>query len=61
MDRTMIPNDPVMLLSFINMKLRDDYDSLDELCKSLDLDKDEIKEKLGSAGYIYNKQINQFK
>lgn len=61
MDRTMIPNNPVMLLSFINMKLRDDYDSLDELCKSLDLDKDEIKEKLGSVGYIYNKQVNQFK
>ncbi len=61
MDRTMIPNNPVMLLSFINMKLRDDYDSLDELCKSLDLDKDEIKEKLGSVGYMYNRAVNQFK
>ena len=57
----MIPNDPMMLLSFINMKLRDDYDSLDELCRSLDIDKEKIKAKLGSIGYTYNREINQFK
>ena len=60
-DSAMIPNDPMMLLSFINMKLRDDYDSLDELCRSLDIDKEKIKAKLGSIGYTYNREINQFK
>lgn len=57
----MIPNNPMMLLSFVNMKLRDDYDSLDEMCTSLDLEKDEIVEKLGTIGYRYNKEQNQFK
>ena len=57
----MIPNDPMMLLSYINMKLRDDYDSLEELCKSLDIDEDEIRAKLKDVGYTYNKEINQFK
>ena len=42
----MIPQDPVMLLSFINMKLRDQYDSLDMLCEDLDISKQEIIEKL---------------
>ena len=33
----MIPNDPVMLLSFVNMKLRDEFSDLDELCGALDV------------------------
>ncbi len=57
----MIPNDPMMLLSFINMKLRDEYDSFDSLCDNLDVDKDEIVSKLGAVGYRYNKDNNQFK
>ena len=28
----MIPEDPVMLLSYVNMKLRDFYPSLDAFC-----------------------------
>ena len=54
------PKDPVMLLSFINMKLRDEYPSLDELCKSLDADKNEIIEKLRGINYTYNEERNQF-
>lgn len=57
----MIPNDPMMLLSFINMKLRDEYDSFDSLCDNLDVDKDEIVSRLGAVGYRYNKDNNQFK
>lgn len=57
----MIPNDPMMLLSFINMKLRDEYNSFDSLCDNLDVDKDEIVSKLGAVGYRYNKDNNQFK
>ena len=56
----MIPNDPVMLLSFINLKLRDFYDSLDALCDDLDEDKSEIEAKLSAINYTYNKERNQF-
>jgi hypothetical protein len=57
----MIPQDPVMLLSFINMKLRDQYDSLDMLCEDLDISKQEIIEKLKRIDYIYDNEKNQFK
>lgn len=56
----MIPNDPVMLLSFINLKLRDFYDSLDALCDDLDVDQSEIEAKLSAIHYTYNKERNQF-
>lgn len=57
----MIPSDPIMLLSFMNMKLRDNYDSLDAMCDALDLDKKEITDKLAAVGYRYNPDQNQFK
>lgn len=56
-----LPNDPAMLMSFINMKLRDQYDSLDALCDDLDVSKKEIIEKLKSIDYIYDNEKNQFK
>ncbi len=56
----MIPSDPMMLLSFINMKLRDSYTSLDALCDDLDVAKEEITDKLKSIGYKYNPETNQF-
>ena len=56
----MIPNDPVMLLSYINLKLRDNYSSLEALCDDLDVSKTEIEEKLKSINYIYDKDQNQF-
>ncbi len=42
------------------MKLRDEYSSLDELCKTLDADKNEIIDKLNSINYTYNEERNQF-
>ena len=45
----MIPQDPVMLLSFLNMKLRDVYDDLDDLIEDLGLDLDEITTKMEPA------------
>lgn len=57
----MLPNDPVMLLSYVNMKLRDQYDSLDALCDDLDISKQEIIEKLKNIDYIYDIEKNQFK
>ena len=57
----MAPKDPVMLLSFVNMRLRDEYENLDELCAALDLDKTEITEKLAAIDYHYDAETNQFK
>ena len=56
----MIPQDPVMLLSFINLKLRDFYGSLDVLCDDLDVGKTDIEEKLKRIGYSYDSARNQF-
>ncbi len=55
----MIPSDPVMLTSFLNLKLRDNYDSLDALCDDLDLSKAEILDKLKAAGFRYDEATNQ--
>jgi len=56
----MLPADNYMLLSFINMKLRDFYKSLDDLCDDLDESKDDIINRLESIGYIYNNSLNKF-
>ena len=56
----MSPKDPVMLLSFINLKLRDFYADLDALCDDLDTDRAEIEDKLSSIDYHYDKEKNQF-
>ena len=56
----MIPNDPVILLSFVNARLRDECDSLEELCAVLDVSRPELEERLASIGYQYNEQTNQF-
>lgn len=56
-----LPKDPVMLLSFINMQLRDNYNSLTELCKTFMVEENTITEKLQSINYIYDKASNQFK
>lgn len=56
----MIPRDPVMLLSFLNLKLRDYYKSAEEMYEDLDLDRSEIEEKLAAIGYNYDKEKNQF-
>ena len=56
----MIPNDPVMLLSFVNLKLRDFYSNLDAMCDDLDIDKEELVKKLEGIDYHYNAERNQF-
>ena len=56
----MIPNDPVMLLSFVNLQLRDYYGSLTALCDDLDADKAEIEAKLAKIDYHYDEEKNQF-
>lgn len=56
----MIPKDPVMLLSFLNLKLRDFYKSDEEMYEDLELDRKETEEKLAGIGYFYDKERNQF-
>lgn len=56
----MIPQDPVILLSFLNTKLRDEYANLDELCAALDADKESIAAKLAALNYQYDPARNQF-
>lgn len=55
-----IPKDPIILLSYINTQLRDHYTSLDDLCKSLNIEKSEITDKLAGADYHYDDKQNQF-
>lgn len=59
-EEIMLPSDPDMLASFLNMKLRDQYASLDALCDDLELNKDEIIAKLKEADYDYIPARNQF-
>ncbi|MBE6842381.1 MAG: DUF4250 domain-containing protein [Ruminococcus sp.] len=56
----MLPNDPMMLLSVVNMKLRDFYKSLGELCDDMDVSESEIVDKLSKIGYEYNASLNRF-
>lgn len=55
-----IPQDPVMLLSYVNTQLRDNYSSLDELCASLSVDRESLTEKLKSIDYEYDAEENAF-
>lgn len=55
-----LPKDPYMLLSVINMKLRDNYSSFDALCDDMEADSAEITETLEKLGYAYDKESNQF-
>ncbi len=57
----MLPEDPTMLLSFVNMKLRDEFADLDDLCDTLDVDKNELVKKLEKAGYRYDAENHCFK
>lgn len=55
-----LPNNPFVLLSYINTKLRDNYSSLDELVDDLDLNKEEIINTLKCINYEYDSNLNKF-
>lgn len=57
----MLPQDPFILLSTVNMKLRDEYDSLDDLCAALDADRGGVEETLSAIGFRYDPEQNQFR
>ena len=55
-----LPNDPMILLSVINMKLRDSYSGLDELCEDMEVNREMIETKLEQIDYRYDEETNQF-
>ena len=55
-----LPNDPVMLLSYVNTQLRDSYESLFEFCQSNDVSMEALTEKLAAIQYRYDQTTNQF-
>lgn len=56
----MLPQDPIILLSYVNTKLRDQYPTLDALCDDLDVDREELTRKLEDVNYRYSAERNQF-
>lgn len=56
----MLPKDPVILLSWINLKLRDQYASLEKLCEELDVSREDIVRRLAEIDYHYDGEHNQF-
>ena len=55
-----LPNDPFMLLSYVNTMLRDKYANLDALCDDLDVSKADITAKLSAAGFEYDENLHKF-
>lgn len=55
-----LPNDPIMLMSAVNLKLRDYYSSLDALCEDMNINKSELCEKLEKAGFTYSEENKKF-
>lgn len=55
-----LPQDPMMLFSAVNMKLRDSYASLDALCDDMGIDRKELCDTLASIGFEYSAEHNKF-
>lgn len=55
-----LPGDPMILFSFINTKLRDEYSSLDELCDDMEVCKKDLLAKLMRVGFEYDPEQNRF-
>ncbi len=55
-----LPNDPIILLSFVNTQLRDNYKSLTEFCKAYVIQENVIEEKLAAIDYSYDSTVNRF-
>ncbi|MCQ2442710.1 MAG: DUF4250 domain-containing protein [Oscillospiraceae bacterium] len=55
-----IPHDPIILLSYINTQLRDNYSSLTEFCKAMDVDQRDIVIRMKEINYEYDPDLNRF-
>jgi len=56
----MLPKDPAILLSYINLKLRDYYEDIEDLCKDLNVRRADIDLTLNQIDYSYDKKLNQY-
>lgn len=57
---SLLPNNPMILLSYVNTELRDEFPNLDELCKFFNAQKDDVEEKLAAIDYHYDEKLNRF-
>ena len=57
----MLPKDPMILLSWVNTKLRDEYESLDALCADEDADAAALEQTLAAVGFRYDADQNRFR
>ena len=57
----MLPRDPMILLSYVNTHLRDNYPTLAALCEGLDVSRAELEEKLEAVGFVYDERQNRFR
>ena len=57
----MMPQDPVMLYSYINTMLRDKYPSLKEFCEANEVQEDDIIRRMKAVGFEYDETVNQFR
>lgn len=56
-----VPKDPMILLSYMNTQLRDNYSSLEEMCQALDLNESQIRKTLSEIGFEYMSEKNCFR
>lgn len=55
-----IPQDPIILLSYVNTKLRDHFATLEEFCETYDVNEEDLRNTLSSVDYQYDEITNQF-
>ena len=55
-----LPEDPMMLFSVVNMKLRDEYPSLEAMCHDMDIDQQWLESRLQEFGFEYSPENNKF-
>ncbi|MDX1304056.1 DUF4250 domain-containing protein [Photobacterium sp.] len=53
--------DPIMLMSIVNMKIRDEFGDLDSLISYFEIDKETLVTRLAAAGFDYLPQAKQFR
>jgi len=57
-----LPQDPDILISAINMLLRDEeFETLEELCRHFDRDPEELRAALARHGYVYSEEQRQMR
>lgn len=56
-----MPDDPMILYSYVNAMLRDRFGSLEEFCAANDADEEQLISKLSAAGFEYDRDLNQFR